>query len=105
MRKIDVTKATLTLADYTKEVLKEPVIVTVKGKPVAVLVSISNADIETVSLSNNPQFLNLIERSRSRQKSEGGISTEEMRRRLKRMGSSARVRIRVKPKKYILKDI
>lgn len=90
MKTVEVAKATLPLADYTKEVAKEPVIVTAKGKPVAVLVSISNADIETVSLSNNPQFLNLIERSRSRQKSEGGISTEEMRRRLKRIRSSNR---------------
>jgi hypothetical protein len=52
----------------------------------------SNADIETVSLSNNPKFLNLIERSRARQKSEGGISTEEMRRRLEKPKRSAHVR-------------
>jgi hypothetical protein len=52
------------------------------GKPVAALVRITNADVETVSLSNNPKFIALIERSRSRQKSEGGISTEEMRQRL-----------------------
>lgn len=84
MKTVEVAKATLPLADYTKEVAKEPVVVTDKGKPVAVLVGISNADIETVSLSNNPQFLNLIKRSRSRQKSEGGISTEEMSRRLKK---------------------
>ena len=83
MKTIDVSKATLPLADYAKEALKEPVIVTVKGKPLAALVSIRNADVETVSLSNNQQFLDLIERSRSRQKSEGGFSTEEMRRRLK----------------------
>ena len=83
MKTIEVTNATLPLSDYAKEVAKEPVIVTVKGKPIAALVSISNADIETVALSNNPQFLNLIERSRSRQKTEGGISTEEMRQRLK----------------------
>jgi prevent-host-death family protein len=92
MKTIEAAKATQPLSDYTKEVSKEPVIVTVKGKPVAALVSISNADMETVSLSNNPQFLNLIERSRSRQKSEGGISTEEMRRRLKRTRSSAHAR-------------
>lgn len=91
MKTVEVAKATLPLADYAKEAAKEPVIVTVKGKPVAVLVRISNADIETVSLSNNPKFLNLIERSRSRQKSEGGISTEEMRRSLKRTRSSAHV--------------
>lgn len=84
MKTIEATKATLPLSDYTKEVANEPVIVTVKGKPVAALVGISNADIETVSLSNNPQFLNLIERSRSRQKTEGGISAEEMRCRLKK---------------------
>lgn len=92
MKTVEVAKATLPLADYTKEVKKQPVIVTVKGKPVAALVSISNADIETVSLSNNPKFINLIERSRSRQKSEGGISTEEMRYRLRRTKSSAHIR-------------
>lgn len=70
MKTIEVAKATLPLADYTNKVKKQPVIVTVKGKPVAALVGISNADIETVSLSNNPQFINLIERSRSRQKRE-----------------------------------
>ena len=57
-------------------------VITKNGKPLAALVSITNADIETVSLSNNPKFIALIERSRSRQKSDGGISTEEMRRRL-----------------------
>lgn len=92
MKTIEVAKAKLPLADYTKDVAKEPVIVTVKGKPVAALVSISNADIETVSLSNNQKFLNLIERSRSRQKSEGGISTEEMRRRFKKTRSSTHIR-------------
>lgn len=94
MKTIDVSKATLPLADYAKEVVREPVIVTVKRKPVAALVSISNADVETVSLSNNQHFLDLIERSRSRQKSEGGISIEEMRRRLKlkKKESSARLR-------------
>ena len=83
MKTIDVSQATLPLADYAKEALKEPVIVTVKGKPLAAVVGIRNADAETVSLSNNQQFLDLIERSRSRQKCEGGLSTEEMRRRLK----------------------
>jgi hypothetical protein len=46
-------------------------------------VGIKNADKETVSLSNNPQFLALIERSRKRQRTKGGISTEEMRHRLR----------------------
>ena len=92
MKTVEIAKATLPLSDYTKKVKKEPVIITKEGKPVAALVSITNADIETVSLSNNPKFIALIERSRARQKSEGGISTEEMRRRLGKPKCSAHVR-------------
>ena len=40
------------------------------------------ADLESFALSTNPRFLAMIERSRARMESEGGISTEEMRRRL-----------------------
>ena len=82
MKTVEVSKATLPLSDYTREVKKEPVIVTKEGRPVAALVSLTNADFETVSLSNNPKFIALIERSRSRQKSEGGVSPDEIRRRL-----------------------
>ena len=62
---------------------REPVILTVDGKPVAALMSIEDTDWETVALSTHPQFLALIERSRARQKAEGGISSTEMRRRLR----------------------
>ncbi len=82
MKKIEMDKATAPLSKYAREVSKEPVILTDKGKPVAALVQIENADLETVALSTNPKFLALIERSRARQKSDGGISSDEMRRRL-----------------------
>ncbi|MFQ5830662.1 MAG: hypothetical protein ACE5JD_16140 [Candidatus Methylomirabilia bacterium] len=83
MKTIEMEKATGRLAEYAQDVNKEPVILTVKGKPVAALVAIENADLETVTLSTNAQFLALIDRSRTRQRSEGGISSEEMRRRLR----------------------
>jgi len=57
------------------------VVITDHGQPVAAHVAIENADLETVSLRTNPQFLNLIERSRSRVSDEGGVPSEEMRRR------------------------
>ncbi len=75
-------KATAPLVEYVRDISIEPVILTVNGKPVAALVSIENADLETVTLSTHSQFLALIERSRARQKAEGGISSAEMRRRL-----------------------
>jgi antitoxin (DNA-binding transcriptional repressor) of toxin-antitoxin stability system len=92
MKTVEISKATLPLSDYTKGIKKEPVIITKEGRPVAALVSIRNADIEMVSLSNNPKFIALIERSRARQKSEGGISSEEMRRRLEKPKRSTHVR-------------
>jgi prevent-host-death family protein len=82
MKTIELAKATASLAKYAQNAKKGPVILTEKGKPVAALVSIENADLETVRLSNHPRFLALIERSRRRQNVEGGISGDEMRNRL-----------------------
>ena len=82
MKSVEMKQATATLADYAREVDKEPVIVTERGRPVAALMPIRNADRETVTLSTHPQFLALIERSRSRHETAGGISSAEMRRRL-----------------------
>ena len=78
MKTLDIKSATDTLASYTEDVGREPVVVTKNGKPVATLVSIVNADVETVSLSTNPAFIQLIERSRARHETEGGISPDEM---------------------------
>jgi hypothetical protein len=64
------------------EVSAEPLILVRNGEPIAALVAISNADYETVSLSSDPQFLAIIERSRLRQGTEGSISFEQMQQRL-----------------------
>ncbi len=82
MKIIEMAEATAPLAEYASEVMNEPVIVMAEGKPVAALVPLENADMETISLSTNQEFLSLIERSRARQHKEGGLSSSEMRRRL-----------------------
>lgn len=48
----------------------------------AALVTLENIDFETLTLSMNLSFIALIERSRKRQKAEGGFSVDEMRQRL-----------------------
>jgi len=83
MKTLEMKQATASLAEYARDVKKEPVILTVAGKPVAALIAIENADAETVSLSTDPRFLALIERSRARHSAEGGITRPEMRRRLR----------------------
>jgi hypothetical protein len=61
---------------------KRPGYCCAEGQPFAAVVPIRNADEETVSLSTNRKFLAIIERSRSRAKKEGAISSKELRRRL-----------------------
>ena len=83
MKTVEMKKAKGALSKFAREAAKEPIIVMDKGKPVAAVVAIEEEDIETISVGTNSQFLALIERSRARQKAEGGITSQEMRRRLK----------------------
>jgi prevent-host-death family protein len=82
MRTVEVTEATQSLAEYARETQTGPIVIMQNGRPIAVVMPLENTDIETVSLGENPQFLALIERSCERQQREGGISSNEMRRRL-----------------------
>jgi len=82
MKKIEMAEASGPLSDYALKAKKGPIIVVRRGRPVAAVVPIPNADAETISLSTNRKFLAIIERSRSRLKKEGGISAAELRRRL-----------------------
>jgi len=82
MKTVEMDDANMSLADYARKVGEEPFLVTDHGKPIAVLLPLENTDLETVSLSSNRRFLELIERSRSRRNREGGISGADVRRRL-----------------------
>jgi hypothetical protein len=81
MKTLELEKATAPLVQYARGAKKGPLIFTSRGRPVVALIYIPNVDAETISLSANPKFLAIIERSRLRQKREGGIPSEEMRRR------------------------
>ena len=82
MKTIDIEEALSPLADYVRRAGNEPLVVTVDGAPTAVILALDNADLETVALSTDPDFLALISRSRSRIDAEGGLSAVEMRRRV-----------------------
>jgi hypothetical protein len=81
MRTTDIQQAPLVLAEFAANPGSEPTIVTANGNPVAALLPLEDADLETVSLATNAEFLALIERSRARHRSEGGISSAAMRQR------------------------
>jgi len=79
---VDIRKATSPLADYIEAVQAEPLVVTDYGVPTAVLLPLTDTDMETVALSTNPDFIALIERSRARAREEGGLAPDELRRRV-----------------------
>ena len=82
MKKIELAKASGPLSKYAQKGRKDPVIVLKRGQPYAAVVSIRNADEETLALCTSRKFLKIINRSRARVKKEGGIPANELRRRL-----------------------
>ena len=82
MKTIEKNEAEASLKKYVAKMNHEATVIMDKGVPVAALLPIENADLETVSLSTNPKFIELIERSRRRHAAEGGISSKEIRKRL-----------------------
>ncbi len=82
MKKLEISKATASLANYVQNLNQETLILSSEGEPVAVLMPIENADLETISLSTNHEFIAILEESRASLKEEGGIPLDEMKRRL-----------------------
>jgi antitoxin (DNA-binding transcriptional repressor) of toxin-antitoxin stability system len=82
MKTLDLESAAGTVTDYVQGALTEPVVFTVAGKPVAALVPMAGSDNETAGLCTSERFLALVERSRSRLRAEGAISSDDMRKRL-----------------------
>jgi prevent-host-death family protein len=81
VRAVEITEAVQSLGEYAQQISAGPVVVTKGGQPVAVVVSVENADMESISVSLNPDFMEIMDRSRARQEKEGGITSQEMRRR------------------------
>ena len=80
MKTLEMNQATGELSSYANQVQVEPVVVTDHGKPVIALMGIRDADLETVRLSGDPRFIELIERSRALYKPGSGIPLEDIRR-------------------------
>lgn len=52
MKTPEMDQATAPLVEHAQDVTDEPVISTIDGKPIAALISIKSADLETVTLLN-----------------------------------------------------
>ena len=95
MRSVKLTEVRGSRSAYAREGLREPVVVTKRGKPLmAVMPLLKYDDWESVSLATNPRFMAIIERSRASARAHGCIPLEEIRRkyRLKRKAGRPRKR-------------
>ena len=51
-------------------------------QPIAALMPIEDADLETIGLGSNPKFLALLEQARAQRRAGAGLTTEEVRAKL-----------------------
>ena len=80
MKTIELSTATRPLAEYTDEIGDEMVVLTNHSKPVAAIVSLKHLDSESLALSMNAEFMEIIEQAR-REVAAGNVMTlEEMKR-------------------------
>ena len=70
------------LAAHIKPGCDEPLLLTDHGQVVATIVPADQQDAESMLLSINPKFHAILERSRRRLETEGGLSSDEVRKRL-----------------------
>ena len=97
MRKLKVSSARRPLADYVADLRDETLLLTEGNRAIAAIVPLRNVDRESLTLSQHPEFLGLIGRSRADFAAGRTISLDEMKRRMlpksspnKRMQPTAR---------------
>ncbi|MEH2408942.1 hypothetical protein [Nostoc sp.] len=76
MKTVEISEIVSLLEKYDKN--EQPLILTRNGQPIAALFSVEDIDLETLSLSINPKFISIIEKSRKSQKEKGRIFLKDI---------------------------
>ncbi len=83
MKTAEMADATASLSDYAREARKEALVVMEKGKPVLALMPLPpDTDLENLLVTTHSMFQAIMQRSERRYRSEGGLSTDQVRQRL-----------------------
>ena len=80
MKSMKLANASRPLVEYARELKEDVLILNGATGPVAALVSLKGVDHETLALSTDPAFLDLIARSRAQFAAGQTLSHEEMKR-------------------------
>ncbi len=82
MKRLRLSSAVRPLVDYVADFRDETVVLTEGNRAVAAIVPLKNVDRESLALSQHPEFLDLIARSRAEFAAGRTLSLEEMTRRV-----------------------
>jgi prevent-host-death family protein len=83
VKTVEMADATASLSDYAREARKEALVVTEKGRPVFALMPLPpDTDLENLLVTTHSMFQAIMRRSERRYRSEGGLSTDQVRQRL-----------------------
>jgi len=80
VKTIKLSQASRPLAEYAAELGDEIVVLIDDDRPVAAIVPLRRADQESLALSNHPEFLGIIERSRADVRAGRMVSLDSMKR-------------------------
>lgn len=94
MTRVELTEATAPLADYARKAKRGPVVLTRRGRPVAMLRLLTDEERENYLISTHPGFVELIRKSRETCPPGSGIPLEEIARELGRTASPPHARRR-----------
>jgi hypothetical protein len=83
VKTVELAEATAPLSEYAREATKQTLVVTRKGKPILALMRLPpDTDLENLSVTTHPTFQAIVQRADARYQAEGGLSTDQVRRRL-----------------------
>ena len=78
MTRVELTEATAPLADYARKARRGPVLLTRRGRPVAMLRLLTDEEREDYLVSTHPGFVELMRRSREKSPPGAGIPLEKV---------------------------
>jgi prevent-host-death family protein len=80
MMRVELSDAIAPLSDFARKARRQTVVITRRGRPVAVLRAVTKEDWEDLVVSTSPAFLRMMKRSHERFSPGSGISIEEIER-------------------------
>ena len=83
MKTLEMSEATARLSEYARAARREPLLITLKGKPYVTLAAAGpRTDLENLTVTTHPKFLAMMQRSERRWREEGGLTSDQVREQL-----------------------